>query len=91
MSELERYRIREMYSTLQGEGCNTGAAVVLVRFEGCNLDCSFCDTDFTGTEGPGGGIWSQAEKLADQVEELWRKNPLFCALEVSRCFKLILL
>ena len=39
------YRVKEMIYTLQGEGANTGAAVVLCRFEGCNLDCSFCDTD----------------------------------------------
>lgn len=60
-----------MYPTLQGEGYNTGAAVVLLRFEGCNLDCDFCDTDFTGTSGPGGGIWSEPEELADRIEQVW--------------------
>ncbi len=49
------YRVKEIVYTLQGEGANSGKAVVLCRFEGCNLNCSFCDTDFDGIDGPGGG------------------------------------
>ncbi|MBD3277592.1 MAG: radical SAM protein, partial [Candidatus Aegiribacteria sp.] len=65
------YRIREMFTTLQGEGANTGRAVVLCRFSGCNLDCDFCDTDFEGTGGPGGGVYRSPEELADYAAGLW--------------------
>lgn len=65
------YRIREMFLTLQGEGANTGRAVVLCRFSGCNLDCDFCDTDHEGTGGPGGGVYSEPGELADRAAELW--------------------
>ena len=68
---LGEYRINEMCLTLQGEGVNTGLAVVLLRFEGCNLDCSFCDTFFKGTGGGGGGVFSASNVLADAVSALW--------------------
>jgi len=63
-----------MYLTLQGEGANSGLAVVLLRFQGCNLKCSFCDTDFEGTDGPGGGVFVSPASLADAVKRTWR-NP----------------
>lgn len=44
---MEKYRINEIFYSLQGEGRNTGRAAVFVRFSGCNLKCPFCDTDFT--------------------------------------------
>lgn len=68
------YRIKEMVLTLQGEGALTGTAVVLLRFEGCNLNCDFCDTDFTGTNGEGGGIFSTALELAEAVQSKWVSN-----------------
>ena len=54
------YSIKEIFYSLQGEGINTGRPAVFVRFSGCNLSCPFCDTDFTGTDGPGGGIYGSA-------------------------------
>lgn len=75
------YLVKEIYYTLQGEGAHTGRAAVFCRFSGCNLwsgreedrataICSFCDTDFRGTDGPGGGRYG-AEELADQVARHW--------------------
>lgn len=66
------YRVKELRPTLQGEGANTGRAVVLCRFEGCNLSCGFCDTDFTGTDGPGGGVYRSASELSKAVLGTWR-------------------
>lgn len=66
------YRVKEIVYTLQGEGANSGKAVVLCRFEGCNLNCSFCDTDFQGIDGPGGGEFSSASSLAEAVSERWK-------------------
>jgi 7-carboxy-7-deazaguanine synthase (Cx14CxxC type) len=66
------YRIKEMVYTLQGEGFNSGKAVVLCRFEGCNLSCSFCDTDFQGIDGPGGGEFESAGELAEAVSKIWK-------------------
>lgn len=66
------YRVKEIVYTLQGEGANSGKAVVLCRFEGCNLNCSFCDTDFTGIDGPGGGEFGSALELAEAVSEKWK-------------------
>ena len=65
------YAVKEMFLTLQGEGVNAGARAVFVRFAGCNLwsgreqdrataTCSFCDTDFVGTDGLGGGKFGDA-------------------------------
>lgn len=76
------YRVKEMFCTLQGEGINTGRAAVFCRFTGCNLwtgreehrggaICRFCDTDFVGTDGPGGGVFATAETLADAVAASW--------------------
>lgn len=65
------YRIKEMVYTLQGEGANTGEAVVLCRFEGCNLRCSFCDTNYSGIDGTGGGEFSSADDLVDALRSCW--------------------
>lgn len=79
------YTIKEIYYTLQGEGANTGRAAVFCRFAGCNLwtghekdretaICSFCDTDFVGTDGPGGGRFSTAIDLARTVAKTWPES-----------------
>jgi 7-carboxy-7-deazaguanine synthase len=76
------YAVKEMFLTLQGEGVNAGARAVFVRFAGCNLwsgreidraaaICRFCDTDFVGTDGLGGGKFATAEMLAAAVAEHW--------------------
>jgi 7-carboxy-7-deazaguanine synthase (Cx14CxxC type) len=76
------YSVKEMFLTLQGEGVNAGARAVFVRFAGCNLwsgreqdrasaVCRFCDTDFVGTNGLGGGKFADAAALADAVEQHW--------------------
>ena len=75
------YRIKEIYFTQQGEGSNTGRDFVFVRFSGCNLwsgkeknrksaICQFCDTDFYGTDGINGGIYS-AKQLIEKIKSLW--------------------
>ena len=76
------YSVKEIYYTLQGEGARAGRAAVFLRFTGCNLwsgreqhrasaVCRFCDTDFVGTDGPGGGRFASAAALADAVAERW--------------------
>jgi len=76
------YSVREIYYTLQGEGVQTGRPAVFLRFAGCNLwsgreaqraeaVCRFCDTEFVGTDGPGGGKFGSAEALADAVRQAW--------------------
>ncbi|HJW39620.1 MAG TPA: 7-carboxy-7-deazaguanine synthase [Rhizomicrobium sp.] len=76
------YAVKEIYYTLQGEGARTGRAAMFLRFAGCNLwsglerdrasaVCQFCDTDFVGTDGPGGGKFATAEDLAAEVAEKW--------------------
>ncbi len=76
------YVVKEIYYTLQGEGANTGRAAVFCRFAGCNLwsgreedrasaVCTFCDTDFVGTDGPGGGKFATARQLAAAVTNHW--------------------
>ncbi len=78
------YSVKEMYYTLQGEGAQTGRAAVFLRFAGCNLwsgreedrasaICRFCDTDFVGTDGPGGGKFETAEALTAEVVACWQK------------------
>ena len=76
------YAVKEIFYTLQGEGANTGRPAVFCRFAGCNLwtgreadrdsaVCGFCDTDFVGTDGPGGGRFGTAGQLAAAVEGAW--------------------
>jgi 7-carboxy-7-deazaguanine synthase len=76
------YAVKEMFLTLQGEGVNAGARAVFVRFAGCNLwsgresdrataVCRFCDTDFVGTDGLGGGKFADAEALVAAVTSFW--------------------
>jgi 7-carboxy-7-deazaguanine synthase (Cx14CxxC type) len=76
------YAVKECFLTLQGEGMQTGSRAVFLRFAGCNLwsgreqdrgmaECRFCDTDFVGTDGEGGGKFASAEELAAHVEALW--------------------
>jgi 7-carboxy-7-deazaguanine synthase len=79
------YIVKEIFYTLQGEGANTGRAAVFCRFTGCNLwtgreedradaTCQFCDTDFVGTDGPGGGRFATAEDLAAAVAAAWPES-----------------
>ncbi|MCP4646234.1 MAG: 7-carboxy-7-deazaguanine synthase [bacterium] len=68
------YRIKEIHLTLQGEGANTGMAVILLRFEGCNLSCDYCDTDFHGTDGESGGVYRSPGELAEAVERKWNSD-----------------
>jgi 7-carboxy-7-deazaguanine synthase (Cx14CxxC type) len=76
------YAVKEIYYTLQGEGANAGRAAVFCRFAGCNLwsgreqdraeaVCRFCDTDFVGIDGPGGGKFATASELAGAVASVW--------------------
>ena len=76
------YTVREIYYTLQGEGAQVGRPAVFLRFAGCNLwsgreehreqaVCRFCDTEFVGTDGPGGGKFGTAEDLAAAVGGCW--------------------
>ena len=76
------YAVKEAFLTLQGEGVQAGSRAVFLRFAGCNLwsgreqdrataQCNFCDTDFVGTDGPGGGKFADAESLARHIETLW--------------------
>ncbi len=76
------YAAKEIFRTLQGEGAHAGRPAVFLRFAGCNLwsgreadraaaTCTFCDTDFVGIDGPGGGRFEGAAALADAVEATW--------------------
>lgn len=76
------YRVKEVFYTLQGEGANVGRPAVFCRFSGCNLwsgreedrhnaICRFCDTDFVGTNGLGGGDFASPEALVETVEAYW--------------------
>lgn len=76
------YSVKEIYYTLQGEGAQTGRPAVFLRFAGCNLwsgreehraaaVCRFCDTEFVGTDGPGGGKFDSADELAAAVAATW--------------------
>ena len=79
------YAVKEAFLTLQGEGVQAGSRAVFVRFAGCNLwsgrdadrasaQCNFCDTEFVGTDGEGGGKFADAETLADHVAGLWGRG-----------------
>jgi 7-carboxy-7-deazaguanine synthase len=81
------YSIKEIFYTLQGEGANTGRPAVFCRFAGCNLwsghekdredaVCQFCDTDFVGTDGPGGGQFASAFDVAQAVAAKWPAQKL---------------
>lgn len=76
------YAVKECFLTLQGEGARAGTSAVFCRFAGCNLwsgreqdrstaRCRFCDTDFVGTDGPGGGRFASADQLASHIEATW--------------------
>ena len=79
------YTVKELFPTLQGEGAHAGRAAVFCRFAGCNLwsgreedrstaICQFCDTDFVGTDGLGGGKFETAESLSQAIESAWRST-----------------
>jgi len=79
------YSLKEVYYTIQGEGYHTGRPAVFLRFTGCNLwtgleenrksaICNFCDTDFVGINGPGGGKFTSSKKLADHTLSFWPKD-----------------
>ncbi len=76
------YSVKEIFYTLQGEGVHSGRPAVFLRFTGCNLwsgresdrataICTFCDTDFVGTDGSGGGVFETAQDLANAVKKHW--------------------
>ncbi len=76
------YSVKELFATLQGEGAQAGRAAIFCRFAGCNLwsgreedrstaICQFCDTDFVGTDGVGGGKFESADHLANAIEAAW--------------------
>ncbi|MGP8258382.1 MAG: 7-carboxy-7-deazaguanine synthase [Acidobacteriaceae bacterium] len=80
------YAVNEIFSTLQGEGAQTGQAAVFCRFAGCNLwsgreedrtaaVCQFCDTEFVGVDGVDGGRFNCAEDLAARIDETWQAGP----------------
>jgi organic radical activating enzyme len=81
------YSVKEIFFTLQGEGAQAGRPAVFCRFSGCNLwsgreedrataQCSFCDTDFVGTDGQNGGKFADAESLAEAIAGFWPETPL---------------
>jgi 7-carboxy-7-deazaguanine synthase (Cx14CxxC type) len=80
------YAVKEIFLTLQGEGGQAGRAAVFCRFAGCNLwsgreqdrasaACTFCDTDFVGMDGPGGGRFGSAQALAEAIARTWQGGP----------------
>src|ERR1041385_8763553 len=77
------YAVKECFLTLQGEGVQSGSRAVFLRFAGCNLwsgreedrasaQCNFCDTDFVGTDGEGGGKFADPDERAAHVDRVWR-------------------
>ena len=100
------YTVKELFPTLQGEGAHAGRAAVFCRFAGCNLwsgreedrataVCQFCDTDFVGSDGVGGGKFANAAQLADAIEQAWNStsaglsNAMSSLLAVNPCYSLI--
>jgi 7-carboxy-7-deazaguanine synthase (Cx14CxxC type) len=92
---LMAYSVKEIYFTLQGEGAQTGRPAVFCRFAGCNLwsghekdrasaVCPFCDTDFVGTDGSGGGTYASPSDLAAAVTAAWPADPQGSAEHVRR-------
>ncbi len=82
------YSVKETYLTIQGEGAHSGKVAIFCRFAGCNLwsgleddreyaVCKFCDTDFVGTDGQGGGIFNSPKKLVNHILSFWesKENP----------------
>ena len=80
------YSVKEAYYTIQGEGFHSGRPAVFLRFSGCNLwsgreqhrdesVCKFCDTDFVGTDGQGGGKFESPQELATHIDQLWPGGP----------------
>jgi len=79
------YAVKEIFKTLQGEGAQAGRVAVFCRFTGCNLwsglerdrataQCNFCDTDFVGMDGTGGGRFATAANLADAIADEWGES-----------------
>ncbi len=90
------YAVKEIFYTLQGEGTNAGRPAVFLRFAGCNLwsgraedrasaICQFCDTDFVGTDGVGGGRFASANELADAVCGHWPRGSIANAVPFVVC------
>lgn len=84
MATIKKYKVKEIFLTLQGEGYHSGRPAVFCRFSGCNFwsgreehrgkaICSFCDTDFVGTDGQNGGRYSAGE-LAAKIDSFWPKD-----------------
>ena len=100
------YRVKEIFYTLQGEGTHAGRPAVFCRFTNCNLwtgrekdrhraICQFCDTDFVGTDGPGGGRFATAEIWLSRSLPTWHgqcpcegARRSSCALAVNHCCSL---
>ena len=79
------YSVKELFLTLQGEGARVGRRAVFCRFSGCNLwsglekdradaICNFCDTDFVGVDGNGGGKFKDVDSLANRIEKTWQND-----------------
>ncbi len=79
------YAVKEIYYSIQGEGAHVGRPAVFLRFTSCNLwsglerdrataICTFCDTDFVGTDGPAGGIFHSSSDLAAAVDRIWQES-----------------
>lgn len=90
------YSVKEIYYTLQGEGANAGRPAVFCRFTGCNLwsgreqhrekaVCQFCDTDFVGSDGPGGGKFPTAQALAERIAAAWPESDPHTARPLVVC------